>query len=252
MGGMLKVLIIAPMLVIHFPVYAEQDHFHSDIFEQKPITNQRRALDELLSIPTYHLRTLKQPYSTLTELYKAAPDAQRELEKIAKKAVILIPSGNVLSPGLKGRERATEKVKKELAGDVSRLSDIVRVTIAANSICALNMIYNSITTSAQTLSVLNRFKSPRPSGYRDIKILIKLPETQLIAEIQLHLSAIAKIKNNKDHNIYRTIQKIERRARTSSRKLSDFEMARIDKLHQKSRRLYNMAWQEYNFLPETV
>lgn len=245
MGIMFKVLIIAPMLVIQFPAFAKQQHAHQDLFFQQSPSRQRDALCELLAIPSYHLQNLKQPHTRLSELYKAAPEAQSELENIAKTAVCTVKSGNVFSSGFKGRERANEKVKKELAGDASRLTDVVRVTLAANSVESLIQIYNAITSSAQTLSVANRFKSPRPSGYRDIKILIKLPKSQLIAEVQLHLTAIANIKNNKEHHIYREIQKIERRATTSSRELREVEVSRINKLHQRSRRLYNIAWQRY-------
>lgn len=254
MDRMLNVLTINPTKnkPHHLHTHAEQHNFYQDIFIKQSQLQPERALCELLSIPSYQAKNQRQPYSSLSKLYQAAPNAQRELEIIAAKTVMIATSGNVISSGVKALNRATEKVKKELLGDVARITDLVRITVSANSIDSLTTIYNTIAASVQTISVLNRFKSPRPSGYRDIKMLIKLPESKLIAEIQLHLSAIAEVKNNKEHHIYRQIQKIERRATTAFRHLSDFEMARINQLNKKSRRLYDIAWQRYHFLDEAI
>lgn len=256
MGIIFKVLMIAPMLVIRSPACAEQLHSHHETsFQSCPAeelskkqfsTKKRTASSELLSIPSYHLKTVKQPYNSLSELFDAAPPAQRELENMVGK-VAKGTSAQLLSSGIKNTKRAAVKVEKELSGDASLITDIVRVTLATNSIQSLNRAYHKITRSAQTLSVMNRFDAPRPSGYRDIKILVKLPQTQLIAEVQLHLSEILDIKNEKEHDIYREIQGIERGAITSSRQLNQDETFKIHSLRQSSRRLYDVAWQGYHF-----
>ncbi|MCV5804366.1 hypothetical protein OFN34_36775, partial [Escherichia coli] len=73
----------------------------------------------------------------------------------------------------------------------------------------------------------NRFKKPGPSGYRDLNLLVRLPKTNLIAEVQLHLKAIADVKNGPEHDLYEQIQKLERQASMEKRNLSEIEMASI-------------------------
>lgn len=234
------------MLAIQLPIYAKSTA-NSGQNLLRSANKQEQDVEELLSIPSYRRNKIKQPYQSLNDLYKAAFFAQYELENMARNIAVLT-KGQVISSGLKRPERAREKIKKELANDVSHLTDISRVTIATSSIGDLNRAYQHIISSSKVMSVANRFESPRPSGYRDLKILIQLPETKLIAEIQLHLADLVDIKNNKEHDIYKKIQKIERKADMSARILSDIETARISRLHKKSRRLYEIAWQRYHFL----
>ena len=52
----------------------------------------------------------------------------------------------------------------------------------------------------------NRFKKPTASGYRDLNLLVRLPKTNLIAEVQLHLKAIADVKSGPEHDLYEQIQ----------------------------------------------
>lgn len=194
---------------------------------------------------------LKQPFNQLDALYEAAPQAQNELEQLASKLAKQV-NGNVLTAGVKGKQRAEEKVEKELGGDASLLTDIVRVTVETDSIDALNQAYETLAANTQTSEVINRFHSPRPSGYRDLKVLVTLPESKLIAEVQLHLKAIADIKNGPEHQMYEQIQQIERDAASEARALNDIELAKVEKLRRESRQLYQDAWSQYQPLSMVV
>ncbi|KOO11698.1 phosphoribosylglycinamide formyltransferase, partial [Vibrio xuii] len=95
------------------------------------------------------------------------------------------------------------------------------------------------------VQVKNRFKSAKASGYRDLNLLVQLPKTKLIAEVQVHLKAIADVKNGPEHDIYERIQRIERNAATQNRELSEFELAQIQHMRSESKELYHNAWQPY-------
>lgn len=211
MGRMFKALIIVPILVIRVPAFANQSDLRS-LPEQPGFALEQakssQPLTDLLAIPSFRAPEVQQPLHTLDELYLAAPKAQQELECLASK-IAAKTQGNVLSAGMKGKARAEEKVLKELGGDASLLTDIVRITIETDSIDGLNQAYDLLAQSTQTAEVLNRFHTPRPSGYRDLKVLVTLPQSQMIAEVQLHLKAIAEIKNGQEHKIYEQIQNIE-------------------------------------------
>lgn len=95
------------------------------------------------------------------------------------------------------------------------------------------------------VKVKNRFKKPAASGYRDLNLLVKLPKTNLIAEVQLHLKAIADVKNGPEHKFYEQIQKIERLAAVESRQINEIEQAQIRTMHHQSKELDQNAWQPY-------
>ena len=95
------------------------------------------------------------------------------------------------------------------------------------------------------VKVKNRFKKPAPSGYRDLNLLVQLPKTNLVAEVQLHLKAIADVKSGPEHDLYEQIQHIERRADTEQRAINEFEVAQINNMRRQSRQLYQDAWQPY-------
>lgn len=245
MGRMFKALIIVPILVIRLPAYANENDISALPEQQRPAYEQKQpqqALSDLLSIPSFRAKHLQQPVSDLAALYERAPEAQIELESICAEIAQTV-NARVLSAGIKREARAAEKVEKELNGDASKLTDIVRITIETDSIDAINQAYELLAANTQTLEVTNRFQVPRPSGYRDLKVLVTLPQSQLVAEVQLHLNAIAQIKNGAEHKIYEEIQRIERNA--ASRELTEFEVKQIEKLQQESRKMYQMAWAQY-------
>jgi len=75
--------------------------------------------------------------------------------------------------------------------------------------------------------------------------LVRLPKTNIIAEVQLHLKAIAEVKSGAEHELYEIIQGIERVASAQNRALNDIETAQITSLRRQSLELYQQAWQPY-------
>ncbi|MGF1756184.1 phosphoribosylglycinamide formyltransferase, partial [Vibrio makurazakiensis] len=69
--------------------------------------------------------------------------------------------------------------------------------------------------------------------------------TNIVAEVQLHLKAIADVKSGPEHELYEIIQGIERHAISESRSLNDIETAQITSLRRQSLEMYQQAWQPY-------
>lgn len=201
------------------------------------------SLNGLLSIESWN-QFSHQPYSDFDILNSKAHQAQRELENICKETA-LISNTQPQFAGVKSSERALLKIEQELNGQVNKLTDIARATIVADSIPDLVTAYESLNRDTTILSVTNRFSTPAKSGYRDIKLLVELPKTKLVAEVQLHLKDIAIVKNGAEHKIYEEIQNMERLVFVEDRNFTEFEQARITKLSALSQSLYANAWKSY-------
>ena len=91
----------------------------------------------------------------------------------------------------------------------------------------------------------NSFKNPTPSGYRDLNVLVELPKSKIIAEVQLHLKEIRKISFGKEHKLYEQRQEIEYLATVENRPLSEIEQGEIERLLLESLNLYKKVWQQY-------
>lgn len=185
-----------------------------------------------------------QPYTDFDVLYSKAHQAQYELETICKSTALLTDSQPYFA-GVKSKHRAEEKIAHELNGQVERITDLARATIVAEDVASLVSIYEALERETTIVKVKNRFKKPGPSGYRDLNLLVRLPKTNLIAEVQVHLKAIADVKNGAEHDLYENIQKIERQASMEKRSLTEFEMASIRNMRNQAKNLYQQAWQPY-------
>lgn len=203
----------------------------------------KHSLSGLYGIQSFDSHAI-QPYSDFDVLYSKAHQAQYELETIIKSTALLTQTQPYFS-GVKSSQRAKEKIALELNGQVERITDLARATIVADDIASLVSVYEALDREARIVKVSNRFKSPVESGYRDLKLLVQLPKTHLIVEIQLHLKAIADVKSGPEHDLYQQVQRIERQAASEQRTLNDLEVETIKRLRNHSKELYQQAWQPY-------
>ena len=206
--------------------------------------NFQRSLSGLFSIPSFRQETLSQPYHNFDELYQHAHAAQQELEQLLTQ-ISLHTEAKPIIPGIKSRQRAEQKIATELNGQPERLTDLARGTLVANNISSLVDAFNHLSRESTIVETKNRFKQPASSGYRDLKMLVQLPQSGLIAEIQLHLDSIAEIKSGPEHDIYESIQHVERQATLEQRELNDIEVAKIKALRKQSQHMYQQAWHQY-------
>ncbi|MGR5253043.1 phosphoribosylglycinamide formyltransferase [Vibrio astriarenae] len=203
----------------------------------------KHSLSGLYGIPNHDVTPL-QPYSDFDVLYSKAHQAQSELETLCK-SMALLTSSEAYFASVKSQHRAQEKIAHELDGKVERITDLARATIVAHDIESIMDVYEALEREATVVKVKNRFKKPTASGYRDLNVLVQLPKTGIIAEVQLHLSAIADVKNGPEHDIYEQVQKIERLVASENREFTELESRQMKRLRYQSKDLYQAAWQPY-------
>lgn len=228
--------------------FAATNEFQSNIKEKSDSYAVRQAISKdlsgLTSISSLEYHPARQTSTDLDALYSQAQTAQDELAQI----LMQISTGTQIEtqvPGIKSYSRASDKVSSKLNGDASLLTDLARASIVTNNIHDLVAAYEALTGQTQVIKVKNRFASPKDSGYRDLNVLIRLPKSQMIAEVQLHLSEIANIKNGAEHQVYERVQAIETTAMSEGRELNDIEQAQITRLRQVSHKQYHKAWLQY-------
>jgi len=213
----------------------------------------RQSLDKnltgLTSIACHQYQIPRQTSTDLDSLYSQAQPAQDELNQIMNSIAGHAHSSPLLPP-IKSYARAQEKVTAKFDGDASQLTDLARATLVSNNIHDLMQAYEALSTQTQIVQVKNRFASPKESGYRDLNVLIRLPDSQMIAEVQLHLDEIAKIKSGAEHLVYEEVQAIQAVAKNESRQLNEIEAARITLLRQTSHKQYHKAWLQYKRIDE--
>ncbi len=203
-----------------------------------------KTLSGLYGIQSFQAQNLKQPIADFDLLYQRAQNGQQELE-ILTAQIALLTNTKTHSSGIKSKQRAQYKVDAKLSGEADQITDLVRSSIVANDIQSLMKVYELVSRESDVVRVKNRFKKPTPSGYRDLSLLVRLPKSQMIAEVQLHLADFSTIKNGAEHDNYEQIQQIERLKTIEDRSLTEFELARIKKLRSNSHLLYQSVWDNY-------
>lgn len=184
---------------------------------------------------------LRQNSNDLNQLYQQAAIADIELQNIAQEWAKMTGGTVVLPPGgLKGRERAEEKIRMDYNGDASRITDLTRLSIEYDS---LEELYHALKALPETVNLVrlkDRFIQPTPGGYRDILLNLKL-SNQHIAEIQLNLKSINQVRFGEGYQLYQKIRQIQVQAMNEQRALTLAETQEIDALNQASKKLYDGA-----------
>ncbi|PKG39049.1 RelA/SpoT domain-containing protein [Psychromonas sp. Urea-02u-13] len=206
--------------------------------------NHSKDLAGLYAVQAFQSNDIKQPYSEFNLLYQNALVGQSELEIITE-GITLATGTHSFSSGVKSQPRALDKINRKLAGNSDQITDLARTSIVAKDVPALMNAFELIEQKTQILRIKNRFKTPRASGYRDLNLLVRLPDSQIVAEVQIHLEAFSVIKNGEEHDNYEQIQHIERMQLTENRPLSEIEQASINKLRTESKQMYHTAWDQY-------
>ncbi|WP_298442869.1 RelA/SpoT domain-containing protein [uncultured Ferrimonas sp.] len=221
---------------------ASQSQFEQQARGDDSVAEQRRFHqgNVLESISSYQTYQPKQALADFDQLHQQAQQAQTELAMLTQKSAYLSAT-QALIPAVKSEQRAQAKLTADLGGDVSRLTDLARSSLVADDIDGVVRAYRQISKEVEVIRVKNRFATPKANGYRDMNLVVRLPYSGHLAEVQIHLTEIAAIKNGPEHDIYQQIQHIER----SSSPLTEFDNARISKLRQQSSLMYQQAWRDY-------
>lgn len=240
------------LLVMSSPVDAAPEKQHQGVNASKLLafsqpnrkSTQARNLAGLFSITEYQALNIKQPHSDFNQLYQKAVSGQTELDIVTQK-IAQQSNTYIYSSGVKSKQRAWDKIAAKYTGHSEKITDLTRTSIVAQDIPGLINAFELLEKKTQLLRIKNRFVTPNPSGYRDLSLLVRLPESGIIAEVQLHLEAFSVIKNGKEHDNYELIQEMQRLQLKENRVPSEIEQASIYKLRKESQQMYLQAWEQY-------
>lgn len=123
---------------------------------------------------------------------------QYDLSKSSHRKVIAHKSD------IKGWERAYDKQQNKYH-DASLIKDLVRGTLVFNSVTDLMLGRNHIYEHFTVYGTKNSFGQDTDTGYRDMKINVKL-DTGHIGELQLHIQSMEDSKKHGGHGLYRFIR----------------------------------------------
>lgn len=213
--------------------------------------------EEVAKLP----KTVEQPVKTADELYKAAAPALEHLKDWLDRGKGIAsqlgyetmtvspddvdwskPGGMLFIAPLKGQARAAEKVASDYGGDWSKLRDVVRCSIAVDSLDDLHTTLDKLKAGGMELAMQpkDRFAKPLPVGYRDANLIVKLPPNGMLAEVQLHVKGVLKAKNE-GHKPYEVMRSIEAKKRED---WTDQDKAAWQDAFDKSVKIYSAAWQQ--------
>lgn len=164
-----------------------------------------------------NLQTGKRPQSldnAMESETKKAADEKRSPKEV-KADDYMLPEhwdsdqGFLFMGPLKGQERAEEKVRTDYNGDWSQVRDMVRATIAVPMVTQIPKVLAELKAAGIELAQKpkNNLVKPLPGGYRDLNLIVKLPNG-LLAELQVHIKPMTLAKE-KGHKPYETTRSIE-------------------------------------------
>jgi hypothetical protein len=119
------------------------------------------------------------------------------------------PGGMLFIAPLKSEKRAAEKVATDYEGDWSRLTDVVRASIAVDNLHEAASVLKELKENGLRLAKppKDRFSNPTDVGYRDLLMNIRLPNG-IIGELQVHVKPMLKAKEL-GHKPYEVMREIE-------------------------------------------
>jgi len=206
-------------------------------------TQLSKDLAGLYQLPDIDSTNVIQPYSDFDALYSLAGSAQDELATLTKQIALMSQTSAVI-PVIKSIARAQAKITNKHDGAVEKITDLARSSIIAKNSQELISAYELLEQETDIVQVKNRFNNPKQNGYRDINLLVRLPKTQMLVEVQLHLERIEAIKNGPEHDNYAKIQQISHNAKQQQREISEIESFKVTQLKAESTNLYQVAWQQ--------
>lgn len=175
--------------------------------------------DEVSSLP----KKKNQPVKSKEELYAKSQEALGQLktwltpicEGLGMKTDAKMDDVDWNSEGhylfiapLKGEKRAEEKVNSDYGGDWSQLRDVVRCSVAVDTMDQMHDVLSKLKDAGLKLAMQpkDRFAKPTPVGYRDLLMNIELPNG-VIGEMQLHVKGMleAKEQGHKPYEVMRSI-----------------------------------------------
>jgi hypothetical protein len=206
-----------------------------------PKADEHKKISAEIDDKAKKLGDVKQSTADIEKLYAEAEQAYNELKGATGEIAAATGGAAKFPPGLKGRERALEKVQTEYKGDASKLFDIARSSIEFTSLDALYKALDMVQGRFTVVRIKDRFQSPTKSGYRDMLLNLKASNGHVV-EMQLHVEQILAVKNGEGHKLYEETRSIEANATRENRPLSEQEKNQVDAANGKAKSLYDSAF----------
>jgi len=174
------------------------------------------------------------------------------VEDFAKAEKLMQQKGPVIIvAGIKGRERAQEKIEtdyKNKEDPVSHLKDVVRGTVAVDTLDEVATVLPDVIRAmeAKNYKLLqkpkNNFAKPTEAGYRDINMVFVSPDGVPV-ELQVNTKAMVQAKDD-GHDLYDEIRTMDAIAAKNNDLITrqDWEKRRV--LIDRSRAIYNQGFQK--------
>lgn len=157
---------------------------------------------------------------------------------------------------LKGEDRAKQKVEQDYNGDWSQVRDMVRATIAVPMVTQIPKVLEQLKAAGIELAQKpkNNLIKPLPGGYRDLNLIVKLPNG-LLAELQVHIKPMTLAKE-KGHAPYETTRAIEGKYRqknvSDKAQWDENDRAEHEKAMAEQEKLYGAAWEQASGSPRST
>ena len=141
----------------------------------------------------------QETFATLDDILSAANElkpafGEQVMAFIASAGGVATPR-ETMGPGVKGRARSEEKVKKEYEGDPRRLKDPLRCSIVCATLADLLACWSALASlgCVTVVQVKNRFRDgAAPGGYRDMNVSVLFHG--LVCEVQIHVGDYLALK----------------------------------------------------------
>lgn len=152
----------------------------------------------------------------------------------------------IIAP-LKSEKRAAEKVEGKYQGDYSRLTDVVRGTIAVDKVhelpAALKAIDSEMGKRGWTLAQRpeDRISTPCAGGYRDA-VLKYRNEKGIVAEILVSTKAMILAEQGEGRKLFEQYRVIDEASKRENRPKTAEEKSQLDALDAAMQKGYNDAW----------
>jgi hypothetical protein len=154
--------------------------------------------------------------TTLRNLYQDAAFRKQEFDNINRDIANLV-NAEYQTVGLKGSNRAVEKIKDDYDGDATQIKDILRSTLVIQNIQQAGVAFQEIGKRYRVVDFRNWLdpKARVPDGgYRDIKINVDVDGH--IAEIQINSPEMVAVKE-KFHYLYEERENLNRNSKGLSK-----------------------------------
>ena len=178
----------------------------------------------------------------LTAMYREAGDQKQGFDRAMTETANSV-GGKAILPGLKGSDRATEKIVDDYNGDASRIKDLLRGTIEvstpAEAQAALASVQAGFSVERGGFRNLLTDDADPIDGYRDIKLNVRVGG--IVAEVQVNVPAMLEVKAQY-HVEYEARRKIEGRMLAERRDATPQEQQEIDRLNATMKAAYSPVW----------